>query len=448
MVHLDDPGPAAGPRRLGDVVSVVGGVVGVGPLLLGVEQLEDALGAGGARLDGGGHAAQLGQGLGELLGVLDEGLHVAQAQVAAGDHEPADHRDRHIGQVPDDLHDRHHNARQELGPQPGPVELLVLGVEPRARIGRAPVGAHQGVAGEGLLHAHVQLPGPGPLRGEGLLRARPDHAEHDAHERQDDERHQGQPPGDRQHHGHHPHHGQHGGHRAGQGLLEGVGDIVDVVGEAAEELAALDAVEVGQGQAVDLGLDVGAQPVHRPDHRPVEDEPLEPGQQGRGRVDRQGEEQDAPQSREVDALPGHQVHGADHVCHIAVARGGHGLDRLLLGRARRQEGADGALEDDIGGAPQDLGGGHGQHDGGHGGEPGHRELEFEGGQEGDHPGEGGPEGVGPARGRAGAPVVRGGAGARGRGELLLVGIDGGGRGGVGGAHTKASLPSWEMTISR
>ena len=37
-------------------------------LLLGVEQLEDALGAGGARLDGGGHAAQLGQGLGELLG--------------------------------------------------------------------------------------------------------------------------------------------------------------------------------------------------------------------------------------------------------------------------------------------------------------------------------------------------------------------------------------------
>ena len=67
------------------------------------------------------------------------------------------------------------------------------------------------------------------------------------------------------------------------------------------------------------------------------------------------EEQDAPQGREVNARPGQQIHSTDHVRHIAAARGDRGLDRLLLGRARRQEGADGALEDDIGGAAPDPG---------------------------------------------------------------------------------------------
>ena len=65
------------------------GCVGpVGLLLVGVEQLEDALGRCRARLHHGGHAAELREGLRELLRVLDERLHVAESQLAARDHSP------------------------------------------------------------------------------------------------------------------------------------------------------------------------------------------------------------------------------------------------------------------------------------------------------------------------------------------------------------------------
>ena len=448
-VHLDHSA-VRGPRcllgRRARIIDVIGA------LLLGVEKLEDPLGAGRAGLDGGGHPAELPQGLGELLGVLDERLHVAQAQAAARDHEPAEDRDHDIGQIPDDLHDRHHEAGQELGAQAGAVELLVLGVEPLARVPHTTVGAHQGVTGEGLLDTHVQTPGLGPLHGEGLLGARPDDTEHDGHERQDDQRRQGQLPRDRQHHGHHPEHGQNGPQRAGQRLLKRVGDVVDVVGDAAEQFAALDAVEVGQRQVVDLGLDVCAQPEHRPDRDAVEDEALEPGQHGRTDVDRQGEQQDPAQSAVIDARAGQEIHGADHVRHLAVARGDQALDRLLLGRARRQAGADGALEDDVGGTAQDFGGDHGQDDGDDGSEPRHHELDPEGSQQSEHAGEGGPEGIGLARRRTGTPVIRGGLSAGRQREVLLAEpIDGGrsgGGGGISSTHAAASLPSWEVTISR
>ena len=52
-------------------------------LLFGIQQLEHPLGRCGARLDDRRHAAQLRQRLGELLRVLDERLHVAEAQLAA-----------------------------------------------------------------------------------------------------------------------------------------------------------------------------------------------------------------------------------------------------------------------------------------------------------------------------------------------------------------------------
>ena len=55
------------------------GVGGVGRLLVGVEQLEDPLGRGDARLQHVDHRRQLGERLGELARVLDERLDVADA---------------------------------------------------------------------------------------------------------------------------------------------------------------------------------------------------------------------------------------------------------------------------------------------------------------------------------------------------------------------------------
>ena len=60
-----------------------------------------------------------------------------------------------------------------------------------------------------------------------------------------------------------PMHGQDAGDRLGQGLLHGGGDVVDVVGHPAEQVAARVGVEVLQRQPAELEVDVLAQPVHR-----------------------------------------------------------------------------------------------------------------------------------------------------------------------------------------
>ena len=64
-----------------------------------------------------------------MLGVLDEGLHIAQAQRPGGDYGAADHCDGHVVEVPDDQHDWHHDFGEELRAQRGSKELLILGGE-------------------------------------------------------------------------------------------------------------------------------------------------------------------------------------------------------------------------------------------------------------------------------------------------------------------------------
>ncbi len=87
---------------------------------------EHALGRGGARLHDRGHATQLRQRLGELLRVLDEGLHVAEADLPAGHHETAENGDADVGEVSDEHHARHDHAGEELRLEAGLVQLFVL----------------------------------------------------------------------------------------------------------------------------------------------------------------------------------------------------------------------------------------------------------------------------------------------------------------------------------
>ena len=82
-------------------------------------------------------------------------------------------------------------------------------------------------------------------------------------DRDRDEGDQRQQRRDREHHDEHADDGEHRGEHLAERLLEALGDVVDVVGDPAEQVAAGLAVDVGERQAVELVLDVGAQPVHR-----------------------------------------------------------------------------------------------------------------------------------------------------------------------------------------
>ena len=73
---------------------------------------------------------------------------------------------------------------------------------------------------------------------------------------------------------------QDGGQHLAEGLLEALGDVVDVVGDPAEEIAAGLTVDPAQGKAVELLFDVGPHAVHGSLHDARQDVGLEVGQAG------------------------------------------------------------------------------------------------------------------------------------------------------------------------
>ena len=78
---------------------------------------------------------------------------------------------------------------------------------------------------------------------------------------------------------HHADHREQRREQLAQRLLQGLGDVVDVVGHPAQQLTAGLPVEVAQRQPVDLGLDLVAQRVDRALHRAVEQVALQPHEQ-------------------------------------------------------------------------------------------------------------------------------------------------------------------------
>ena len=66
---------------------------------------------------------------------------------------------------------------------------------------------------------------------------------------------------DREHHDQHADDRQQRGDELGQALLERLADVVDVVGDAAQQVAARVAVEVAQRQPGELLVHVAAEPV-------------------------------------------------------------------------------------------------------------------------------------------------------------------------------------------
>ena len=143
-------------------------------MLFGVEKLKDALGRGHAGLHLLHHAAELAERLVELAGVLDKCSGSAQSHVAIGHAQAAQDRNGHVGQVGQELHDGHHDAREELCLSCGVVELLVALVEFLRHGLRAAKDDGEVVAGEGFFYLAVELTGGAPLGFELALRAATD----------------------------------------------------------------------------------------------------------------------------------------------------------------------------------------------------------------------------------------------------------------------------------
>ena len=86
----------------------------VGLLLGRVEELKDALGGRGHLLQHVGHLRELGDGLREVLHVLDERLDVAHGDDALHGQEAAGDGHGHVAEVAHEVHDGLHEAAEEL----------------------------------------------------------------------------------------------------------------------------------------------------------------------------------------------------------------------------------------------------------------------------------------------------------------------------------------------
>ena len=109
--------------------------------------------------------------------------------------------------------------------------------------------------------SELSAAGPLPLGDELRLGALGHHRGDAQRQGHRDQRDQGEQRGDDEHHHQHPRHGQSRGEQLAEGLLQGLADVVQVVGHPGEQLAARAGVEVRQRQPVDLVLHVRAQPV-------------------------------------------------------------------------------------------------------------------------------------------------------------------------------------------
>ena len=222
-----------------------------------VEHLEHPLGRGHPGLEQVGHRGHLGQRLGELARVLDERLDVTEAHRAGRHPQPTDDGDDDVVEVPDEHHRRHDDAADELGAEGRVVQLVVLLLELRLRLPLTPEHLDQAVAGEGLLDDAVELDRWSSTAATnsfcdrlaiiavihmeiGMVTSAMSASDHEIAE----------------HHGDHGDDGEQRGEQLAERLLQALLDVVDVVGDPAEQLAARLAVEVGQRQPVELGLDL------------------------------------------------------------------------------------------------------------------------------------------------------------------------------------------------
>src|SRR5699024_8851455 len=224
-------------------------------------------------------------------------------------------------------------------------------------------GADDVESGEGLLDMAVDIAGVLPLSLEQLLGSGADDTGDEARQGQCYQGQEGELPGDDEHHHADADDRQRRLDELGERLLQGLLDVVDVVGHPRHDVTALPGVEVAQRQSVDLAFDVLTETVDHTHDEGVEDVALRPHEHRGHEVHEQDYDDDLPEQCEVDALPGHHLGGGEHIGEVVASLGAGTGDDVIDIRSGRQLGADDSGVDDVHGLAEDLGGDDGEDDG-------------------------------------------------------------------------------------
>jgi len=264
-----------------------------------IQELEDALGRGDGGLEDIGDVGGLHDGPGELLGVLNKRLDIADGDLAARHQDTADHADQHVTEVADEVHQRHDDAGDKLRFPARRVEPLVDRIEGVDRLGLVAERLDDGVPGIHLLHVAVEHAQFALLCHEVALRALGDQSRHQDVQGQGNDDDPREQRADREHHDHDAHDGDERGNKLCQALLQRGGDCVDVVRHPTEDLAVRPRVEKRERQAGQLVVDIGPHVVDSSLCDPGHDVLLDVAEERANGVETDQEQQNVPDAAEI-----------------------------------------------------------------------------------------------------------------------------------------------------
>ncbi len=273
---------------------------------------------------------------------------------AVGYLEAADDPDRDVVEVAHEVHRGLDDPGDELGPEAGLEDGLVLLVEDPDRVLGVAEGLDDRMAGVRLLDVGVEMARGRPLAGELLLRLLRDQHRQAERGRNHDQGYDGQDRADPDHHRQDADDGDDRGDDLRQALLERVGDVVDVVGREAQRLATLVRIEVLERQPAELLVHVLAKAVDRSLRDLAHGGPGHPREEGGEQVQAREGQQDVTERGEVDADAGREVVRLQHrrlLWRVLLGQG----DRLVVGQVRRELLAEQPGEELIHGDGHDLG---------------------------------------------------------------------------------------------
>ena len=238
----------------------------------GVEKAENAFAGGDSGLEDGGDLGGGRERAAELVDILDEGLDVADGDLAMEGFVAAEEDCSDVAEVRDELHGWHHEAGEELGEVAAFFEAVVFLLEVGDGGGFAGEGADEELAGVGFFDVAVKVAEFASLGAEVFLGAFGDEDDDDGADRDGEEGDEGKRGADDDHHDSDADDCSDGGDDLLERLLKGGGDGFEVIGDNAEDVTVRALVEVADGEVVDFGGEVVSEVLDEADGDFVDDE--------------------------------------------------------------------------------------------------------------------------------------------------------------------------------